>query len=91
MLSSRLERGIFSAGRHHIGKVMHTDSADILSAWEESRRRWVESIKYPFQSADVSALIFCQKKQQYNNNISTLVVLFKYKRKRPSREGLEAL
>ena len=73
---------------YHEGIIYH---ADILSACEESRGRWVESIKYPFQPADVSALIFCQKKQQCNNNIPTLTVLFKYKRKRPSREGLEAL
>ena len=50
-----------------------------------------EYIKQLGLSARYFSLIFSQTKLQYNNNATYRVVLFKYKTKRPSREGLEAL
>ena len=65
--------------------------ADISMAYGKPNDHRGVVIKYPFQSAGHFHLILQQIKLQYKNNATHPVVLFKYKTKRPSTEGLEAL
>ena len=65
--------------------------SDISMAHGKPNDRRGLVIKYPFQSTEHFHLILQQIKLQYKNNATQPIVLFKYKRKRPSTEGLEAL